>query len=67
MITTSPMSSIVGDQTSQLDDVGPVAVEDQDGPGVDHNPGAGDRLERDDPGRAVPDDVDLLVGRAVPS
>jgi hypothetical protein len=54
-----------GDQTRQLDDVGPVAIEDQDGSGVDRNPGARDRLEGDVPGGAVPDDVHLLVGRAV--
>jgi hypothetical protein len=54
-----------GDQACQLDDVGPVAIEDQDGPGVYRNPGAGDRLEGDVPGGAVPDDIDLPVARAV--
>jgi hypothetical protein len=54
-----------GDQTRQLDDVGAVAMEDQDGPGVDRSPGARDRLEGDVPGRAVPDDADLPVCRAV--
>src|SRR5918995_5791573 len=57
---TSDVSS-----TRQLDDVGAVAIEDQDGPGAHRNPGARDRLEGDVPGGAVPDDVDLLVGRAV--
>jgi hypothetical protein len=54
-----------GAQTRQLDDVGAVAIEDQDGPGVDQNPGARDRPEGDGPGRAVPVDLDLPVGRTV--
>jgi NAD(P)-dependent dehydrogenase (short-subunit alcohol dehydrogenase family) len=44
-----------GDQTRQLDDVGAVAIEDQDGAGVDQDSGAGGRLEGKVPGRAVPD------------
>ena len=35
--------------TRQLDDVGAVAIEDQDGPGGDLNPGARDCLEGDVP------------------
>jgi hypothetical protein len=46
------MSSIVATRPRQLVDVGAVAIEDQDGPGVDRNPGARDRLEGDVP--AVP-------------
>ncbi len=53
------------DQTRQLDDIGVVAIKDQDGAGAHRNPGARDRLEGDVACRAVPDDVDLLVGRAV--
>jgi hypothetical protein len=41
-------------ETRELDDVGAVAIEDQDGPGVDHNPGARDRLEGDVTGRTLP-------------
>jgi hypothetical protein len=52
-----------GDQTRQLDDVGPVAIEDQTAPALTNPVPA--TVERDVPGRAVPDDDLRLVGSAL--